>query len=108
MVKNVGAGAVQQIIEERQENGDYASLEDFCRRADLRQANRRVIESLVKAGALDALLGTSEMDTVLRRSILLRSLGCMEVNGTQMTRNMYRREWRRGGIKDISGAMDNG
>jgi DNA polymerase III subunit alpha len=74
VVKNVGGGAVQQIIAERAENGPFTTLEDFCRRADLRLANRRVVESLVKAGALDSLLPAPEMETVMRRSILLRNL----------------------------------
>lgn len=54
-VKNVGAGAVEPIIAERGENGDYKSVEDLCRRADLSGVNKRVMESLIKAGALDSL-----------------------------------------------------
>jgi DNA polymerase-3 subunit alpha len=54
-IKNVGFGAVSGIIEERRENGAYESVEDLCRRADLSGANKRVLESLIKAGALDSL-----------------------------------------------------
>ena len=39
---------------EREQRGTYASLEEFCRRQDLRTVNKRVLESLVKCGALDA------------------------------------------------------
>jgi DNA polymerase-3 subunit alpha len=50
-VKNVGEGPVQIILEARQE-GCFENLDDFCRRVDLRQVNRRAMESLVKVGAL--------------------------------------------------------
>ncbi|MBI2320987.1 MAG: DNA polymerase III subunit alpha, partial [Chloroflexi bacterium] len=52
-IKNVGEGAVEALIAERKANGPYQSLDDFARRADLRALNRRVLESLVKAGVLD-------------------------------------------------------
>jgi DNA polymerase-3 subunit alpha len=54
-VKNVGTGAVESIVEARRVGGPFASLEDFCQRIDLRQVNRKVLESLIKAGAFDAL-----------------------------------------------------
>jgi DNA polymerase-3 subunit alpha len=54
-VKNVGEGAVEQIVNEREANGPYTSLEEFCRRQDLHTVNKRVIESLVKCGAMDTL-----------------------------------------------------
>ncbi len=54
-VKNVGGQAVQPLVEERLKNGPFRSVEDFCRRADSACMNRRVLESLIKAGALDSL-----------------------------------------------------
>ena len=54
-VKNVGGSALESILEVRQEDGPYKSLEDFCQRVDGRKVNRRVVESLVKAGAFDSL-----------------------------------------------------
>ena len=54
-IKNVGVGAVEPIVGERQKNGDFKSIGDFCRRCDLRGVNRRVLESLIEAGALDSL-----------------------------------------------------
>ena len=57
-IKNVGATAIESIIKSRQAEGLFSSLEDFCCRVDLRLVNRRVIESLVKAGAFDSLKAT--------------------------------------------------
>lgn len=51
-VKGVGASAVQQILMAR-EDGPFESLEDFVSRVDSRKVNRKVMESLVKAGAFD-------------------------------------------------------
>ncbi len=54
-VKNVGGAALDSIIEERTDNGVYASLADFCGRIDSSRVNRKVIESLIKAGAFDSM-----------------------------------------------------
>jgi DNA polymerase-3 subunit alpha len=52
-VKNVGEGAVDAILAEREQGGPFRSLDDLCRRVDLKAINKRVLESLVKAGAFD-------------------------------------------------------
>ena len=52
-VKNVGEGAIEIIIDDRKE-GRFSSLFDFCERVDLKKANKRVIESLIKCGAFDS------------------------------------------------------
>jgi DNA polymerase-3 subunit alpha len=52
-VKNVGEAAVDVIVAERERGGPFASLDDFCRRVDLKTLNKRVIESLIKCGAFD-------------------------------------------------------
>ncbi len=54
-IKNVGASAIRPIIVAREEGGPFKSIEDFCRRADLRNLNKRALESMIKAGALDSL-----------------------------------------------------
>ena len=54
-IKNVGAGAVAPIICECQSGGEYKSIEDLCHRANLSGINKRVLESLIKSGALDSL-----------------------------------------------------
>jgi DNA polymerase III subunit alpha len=55
-VKNVGGNAIESIIKAREEvGGRFKSLWEFCEKIDLRLMNKRVIESLIKAGALDAI-----------------------------------------------------
>ena len=54
-IKNVGASAVAPVVQAREEGGPFKSVEELCRRVDPRSLNRRILESLVKAGALDSL-----------------------------------------------------
>ena len=53
-IKNVGAGAIESIVAARDAGGPFASLDDLCARIDLQRNNKRVLESLIKAGACDA------------------------------------------------------
>jgi len=53
-VKNVGEGAIECIIEEREKGGPFTSLFEFCERVDLRKVNKRVVESLIQCGAFDS------------------------------------------------------
>ena len=57
-IKNVGQAAVESIEKARAEGGAFGSLYDFCERVDLGAVNRRMIESFIKAGAMDTLSGT--------------------------------------------------
>ncbi|HEX7497469.1 MAG TPA: DNA polymerase III subunit alpha, partial [Candidatus Limnocylindrales bacterium] len=52
-VKNVGENAIQSIIDARLADGEFRSLADFCSRVDLRLGNKRVLESLIKVGAMN-------------------------------------------------------
>jgi DNA polymerase-3 subunit alpha len=54
-IKNLGTKAIELIVGARDAGGPFRSLGDFCRRLDLQTVNRRVVESLIKAGALDCL-----------------------------------------------------
>jgi DNA polymerase III subunit alpha len=54
-IKNVGVGAVEQIVIARSGNKRFVDFFDFCARVDLRTVNRKTIESLVQAGAFDSL-----------------------------------------------------
>lgn len=70
-IKNVGESASKNIVEQRGE-GEYTSFIDFTSRVDLRLLNRRVIESLIKSGAMDGLGGNRKtlfenIDSVIER-----------------------------------------
>ena len=80
-VKTVGEGAIRPLVEERQKNGPYETIDDFCHRADVGALNRRTLESLVKAGAFDSLgsrgavsnavdqiIGAAQLETKMRNS----------------------------------------
>ncbi len=54
-IKGTGLAAIEVILEDRNINGPYQSLFEFCARLDLRKVNRKVIESLIRAGAFDEL-----------------------------------------------------
>ncbi len=56
-VKNVGVQAIEAILKERDADGRFGTLEQLCRRIDLRVCNKRVLESLILCGALDSLEG---------------------------------------------------
>lgn len=54
-IKGTGWAAIEVILQARNNDGPFTSLFDFCNRLDLRKVNRRVIESLIRAGAFDKL-----------------------------------------------------
>ena len=54
-IKNVGASAIESVIAARQKLGRFDNLVEFCEHVDLRLLNKRVLESLIKAGAFDSL-----------------------------------------------------
>ena len=54
-IKNVGHGAIDSILAARKSDGKFESIYDFCEKVDLRLLNKRVLESLIKAGAMDCL-----------------------------------------------------
>jgi DNA polymerase-3 subunit alpha len=53
-VKGVGGAAIESILEVREQDGLFISMEDFLRRVDGRKVNKKVVESLIKAGAFDS------------------------------------------------------
>jgi len=65
-IKGVGEAAIQGIVQEREAGGDYHDLFSVCERLDTRKVNRRVIEALIKSGALD--------DWQVERAMLFESL----------------------------------
>ena len=54
-IKGVGQAAIEGVMAEREANGAFKDLYEFCRRVDLRKLNRRVLEALIRAGACDSL-----------------------------------------------------
>lgn len=54
-VKGVGHAAIEAVVEARAASGPFADLFDLCRRLDLRRANRRVLEALIRSGSLDSI-----------------------------------------------------
>ncbi|MDD3679505.1 MAG: DNA polymerase III subunit alpha [Candidatus Shapirobacteria bacterium] len=54
VIKNVGDAAIKAIIKERKAQGSFQSLSDFCLRVDGQKANKKVIESLIKVGAMNS------------------------------------------------------
>ncbi|HRG71026.1 MAG TPA: DNA polymerase III subunit alpha [Thauera aminoaromatica] len=61
-VKGVGEPAVRAILAAHEKGGDFRDLFDFCERVDRRMVNRRVIEALIRAGAMDTLPGHKGLD----------------------------------------------
>lgn len=54
-IKGVGEAAIEAMLQARREGGPFRDLWEFCRRIDLHKANRRVLEGMIRAGALDGL-----------------------------------------------------
>ena len=69
-IKNVGSTAIQSIIESREKEGAFESFVDFIQRLDLRVCNRKVLESLIRCGALDEFgLFRSQLMTMLDQAL---------------------------------------
>jgi DNA polymerase-3 subunit alpha len=68
-VKNVGHNAIESIVAGRKQLGRYSSIYEFCEKVDLRLLNKRVLESLIKSGAMDALGRRAQLMAVLDRAI---------------------------------------
>ena len=78
-IKGTGEGAINHFIDERDRHGPYKDLFDFCHRVDNRIVNRRVVESLVRAGAFDSVDDN--------RAALLASVGLALESADQASRS---------------------
>ncbi len=96
-VKGVGEGPVAAIIEERA-NGSFSNLDDFCQRVGGRKANRRVLEALIRAGAMDG-LGALDEPAERIRARLLVTLGDAVQGAEQVARDAA------SGITDLFGGV---
>jgi DNA polymerase-3 subunit alpha len=70
-IKGVGESAIEGVVEARGRGGPFTNLFDLCRRIDLKRVNRRVLESLIKAGALDE-LGVNRASLMTQLPVALR------------------------------------
>jgi len=79
-IKNVGEKALESIIENREKEGPFKSIFDFCSRIDQQKVNKRVLESLIKSGAMDSLSGSraqnfDAIDTAIKYGQQLQNSG---------------------------------
>src|SRR3990170_4660336 len=72
-IKNAGQGAVELIIQEREQNGKFKGLNDFVRRVDLRAVGKRALECLIKVGAMDAFGNRAALLASLDRVVAISS-----------------------------------
>ena len=68
-VKNVGGNAIESIVIARKQLGRFKSIYEFCENVDLRLLNKRVLESLIKSGAMDSLGRRAQLMAVLDRAM---------------------------------------
>lgn len=81
-IKGVGEGAIENIVLEREQNGKFLDLFDFCKRVDLRKVNKRVLEALVRSGAAD--------DLGPGRAVLMASIGSATQIAEQLKKDVSR------------------
>jgi DNA polymerase-3 subunit alpha len=68
-VKNVGGNAIESIVAARKKLGRFKAIYEFCENVDLRLLNKRVLESLIKSGAMDSLGRRAQLMSVLDRAM---------------------------------------
>ena len=102
-VKNVGAGAVQSILDVRREHGRIDSLYTLCEHVDLRLVNKRVLESLVKAGALDSLAADDTANARRARARLFTAIDRAIEHG-----NRHQRDRDKGQNQLFGGPAEDG
>ena len=68
-VKNVGGNAIESIVAARTQLGRFSSIYEFCEKVDLRLLNKRVLESLIKSGAMDSLGRRAQLMAVLDKAM---------------------------------------
>ncbi len=96
-VKNVGEGAMAEIVEERVRGGAFADLHDFAERVNLRSVGKRAIENLARAGALDGLC-RSRAEALASADMLIK----YSVQAAE------ERESDQGGLFDLGGSGASG
>jgi DNA polymerase III subunit alpha len=102
-VKNVGEGAILSMLSVRKELGRIDSLHTLCEHADLRLVNKRVLESLIKAGALDSLASEQHRSVRDRRACLFAAVDKAIEHGGR-----HQRDRDKGQSQLFGGCDDNG
>src|SRR5690554_5774312 len=96
-IKSLGEGPINAIIHAREQGGPFVSLLDFCSRVDLRTVNKRALEALIRAGALDRLM---DADTDTARAVLMTSLNDTVQAAEQRNHNQA------AGVADLFGDIE--
>ena len=78
-IKGVGEGPVESLLVSRRQDGPFSDLFDFCRRVDLKKLNKRALEALIRAGALD--------EQGEHRAVLMASIEAAVAAAEQQARN---------------------
>ncbi len=86
-VKGTGMAAIEVILQARRQDGPFLDLFDFCNRLDLRKVNRRVVESLIRAGAFDQLqIGVNPSRNALLAGVAM-AMAAAEQNSANSNQN---------------------
>ncbi|MEE9255136.1 MAG: DNA polymerase III subunit alpha [Pseudomonadales bacterium] len=97
-IKGVGQGPVESIVSARRDGGAFCDLFDFCARTDPRKRNKRVLEALIHAGALDCIADQENVD--VGRARLLVEMGDALRHAEQRARNQAL------GMRDLFGEVE--
>ncbi|HET6471655.1 MAG TPA: DNA polymerase III subunit alpha, partial [Pseudomonadales bacterium] len=95
-IRGIGEGTVAAVCDSRERQGPFVDLYDFCRRIDSKKANRRAVEALVRAGAMDAFKRDDESIDAVRGRLLAELDSAMQ-GADQLARNQA------SGISDMFG-----
>ncbi len=98
-IKGVGEGPIESIVNARAEGGPFCDLFDLCKRVDARRLNKRVLEALVRAGALDT-IAPRDAEGQAHRAALVASIEEALRGAEQVARNAE------AGIGDLFGSFD--
>ena len=85
-LKNVGVAAMEGLVEERDKNGPFNDIADFCQRVDTRQINKRALENLIKAGAFDTISpNRAQLHSTVEMLLRQMSVATQERNSNQVS-----------------------
>ncbi len=87
-IKGVGEGAIDGLVADRDENGAFVDLFELCRRLDTRKVNRRVLEALIRAGAMDQ-LGPGRSSCIASLDVALKLADQHARNATAGQNDMF-------------------